>query len=361
MKKKILVGALVALFFMPAINVDAYQVETRGNINAGWPSTVNRYIIAHDTANMDAGVENEANNMLNNWQRQEAFTQYVVGGGGRVLQVAENGRIAWGAGDANPYAYAQVELANTSNKAMFKKDYAAYVNLLRDLARQINVTFDLDDPTGYGIKTHLWVTNNLGGNHTDPYGYLASWGISKAQFAQDLQTGLPEDGSEVIVNPGKPNKPKYKVGQHVRFTTIYKNPDAPISQHINAYTLWTQVGTITQKLDGRKNLYRIENSGKLLGYANDGDIAELWENSKPTPAKTFTIGVNEGIVLRNGTPSLSAPVYGIWPKGSQFKYDSVRVADGYVFLGGSDVNGTRIYIPVGPNDGNPSNTWGTGY
>ncbi|HBC4785315.1 TPA: SH3 domain-containing protein [Enterococcus faecalis] len=361
MKKKILVGALIALFFMPAINVNAYQVETRGNINAGWPMTINRYIIAHDTANMDAGVENEANNMLNNWQRQEAFTQYVVGGGGRVIQVAENGRIAWGAGDANPYAYAQVELANTSNKAMFKKDYAAYVNLLRDLARQINVTFDLDDPTGYGIKTHLWVTNNLGGNHTDPYGYLASWGISKAQFAQDLQTGLPEDGSDVIVNPGKPNAPKYKVGQNIRFTTIYKNPDAPISQHINADTLWTQVGTITQKLNGRKNLYRIENSGKLLGYANDGDIAELWGNSKPAPAKTFTIGVNEGIVLRNGAPSLSAPVYGVWPKGSQFKYDSVRVADGYVFLGGSDVNGTRIYIPVGPNDGNPSNTWGTGY
>lgn len=361
MKKKILVGALIALFFMPAINVDAYQVETRGNINAGWPSTVNRYIIAHDTANMDAGVENEANNMLNNWQRQEAFTQYVVGGGGRVIQVAEDGRIAWGAGDANPYAYAQVELANTSNKAMFKKDYAAYVNLLRDLARQINVTFDLDDPTGYGIKTHLWVTNNLGGNHTDPYGYLARWGISKAQFAQDLQTGLPEDGSEVIVNPGKPNKPKYKVGQNIRFTTIYKNPDAPIAQHVNADTLWTQVGTITQKLNGRKNLYRVENSGKLLGYANDGDIAELWKNSKPAPAKIFTIGVNEGIVLRTGSPSLYAPIYGVWPKGSQFRYDSVHVADGYVWLGGSDSNGTRIYIPVGPNDGNPSNTWGTGY
>ncbi|MES9249617.1 SH3 domain-containing protein, partial [Cutibacterium acnes] len=84
-----------------------------------------------------------------------------------------------------------------------------------------------------------------------------------------------------------------------------------------------------------KNLYRIENSGKLLGYANDGDIAELWENSKPTPAKTFTIGVNEGIVLRNGAPSLSAAVYGVWPKYSQFKYDSVHIADGYVFLGGS--------------------------
>ena len=45
------------------------------------------------------------------------------------------------------------------------------------------------------------------------------------------------------------------------------------------------MGTITQKLSGRKNLYRIENSGKLLGYANDGDIAELWESSKPNQQK----------------------------------------------------------------------------
>lgn len=298
--------------------------------------------------------------MKRNWT--SAYVSYFVGSGGRVKQLAPVGQIQWGAGaTANAKAYAQIELARTNNKETFKKDYAAYVNLIRDLATQIGATFDLDDGTGYGIVTHDWITKNWWGDHTDPYGYLAQWGISKAQLAQDLQTGLPEDGSEVIVNPGKPNKPKYKVGQHVRFTTIYKNPDAPINEHLNANTLWTQVGTITQKLDARKNLYRIENSGKLLGYANDGDIAELWENSKPTPAKTFIIGVNEGIVLRNGAPNLSAPVYGIWPKGSQFKYDSVRVADGYVFLGGSDVNGTRIYIPVGPNDGNPDNTWGTGY
>ena len=75
------------------------------------------------------------------------------------------------------------------------------------------------------------------------------------------------------------------------------------------------------------------------------------ESSKPTPAKTFTIGVNEGIVLRTGSPSLYSPVYGVWPKGTQFRYDSVRVSDGYVWLGGTDSNGTRIYIPVGPNDG----------
>ena len=66
-------------------------------------------------------------------------------------------------------------------------------------------------------------------------------------------------------------------------------------------------------------------------------------------------------MLRTGSPSLYSPVYGVWPKGAQFRYDSVHVADGYVWLGGTDSNGTRIHIPVGPNDGNPDNTWGTGY
>ena len=63
-------------------------------------------------------------------------------------------------------------------------------------------------------------------------------------------------------------------------------------------------------------------------------------------------------MLRTGSPSLYSPVYGVWPKGTQFRYDSVRVSDGYVWLGGTDSNGTRIYIPVGPNDGDKNNIWG---
>ncbi|MCU2257735.1 SH3 domain-containing protein [Enterococcus faecalis] len=363
MKKQVklfILGTMLSSLLLPA-SANAYEVEHRGNINAGWSRTTGQYIIAHDTANLDAGIDNEANNMLNNWQRQEAFTQYVVGGGGRVIQVAENGRVSWGAGNANPYAYSQVELANTSNAELFKKDYPVYINLLRDLANQIGATYDLDDATNYGIKTHKWVTDNIWGNHTDPYGYLASWGISKAQFQKDLMTGLPENGSSTPVNPVKPKLKEYKVNQNVLVTSIYKTPDAPINEHIDASKLWTQVGTITKKLNGHKNLYKIENSGKLLGYANAGDIAGLWENKPVKQSKVFTITVPEGIVLRAGQPSLSAPIYGVWGKGATFRYDSVFTEDGFVWLGGSDSQGTRIFIPVGENDGNPSNVWGTGY
>ncbi|MCU6361360.1 N-acetylmuramoyl-L-alanine amidase, partial [Enterobacter quasiroggenkampii] len=121
--------------------------------------------------------------------------------------------------------YAQIELARTNNAATFKKDYAAYVNLARDLAQNIGADFSLDDGTGYGIVTHDWITKNWWGDHTDPYGYLARWGISKAQLAQDLQTGVSETGETVIIQPGKPNAPKYQVGQAIRFTSIYPTPD----------------------------------------------------------------------------------------------------------------------------------------
>ena len=158
---------------------------------------------------------------------------------------------------------------------------------------------------------------------------FSALGISKAQLAQDLQTGVSETGETVIIQPGKPNAPKYQVGQAIRFTSIYPTPDALINEHLSAEALWTQVGTITAKLPDRQNLYRVENSGHLLGYVNDGDIAELW---RPQTKKSFLIGVDEGIVLRAGQPSLLAPIYGIWPKNTRFYYDTFYIADGYVLL-----------------------------
>ena len=104
MKKQVklfILGAMLSGLLLPA-SANAYEVEHRGNINAGWVPTTGQYIIAHDTANLDAGIDNEANNMLNNWQRQEAFTQYVVGGGGRDIQEAENEHVTRGARNANP-------------------------------------------------------------------------------------------------------------------------------------------------------------------------------------------------------------------------------------------------------------------
>lgn len=167
----------------------AYTVEKR--LIAGLPKIAlkGKYlIVAHETANDKSTIDNEVSFMTRNWQN--AFVTHFVGGGGRVVQVAPVGYVQWGAGNANGYAYAQVELCRTKDKAQFAKDYAVYCQLLADLAKQAGIPVTLDTgtkATDKGIKSHKWVSDNLGGTtHQDPYAYLASWGITKAQFAADL-------------------------------------------------------------------------------------------------------------------------------------------------------------------------------
>jgi len=154
------------------------------------------FIIAHDSGNpSNAGsdsLEREVSFMTRNWKN--AFVSHWVGGGGRIVQVAEQGKLQYGAGPrANPYAYAQVELARTNNIETFKKDYAAYVWLLRKLANDAGIPVTLDTGsrvTDKGIKTHDWIRKNIGGTvHSDPYAYLASFGISRAQFKKDIEKG----------------------------------------------------------------------------------------------------------------------------------------------------------------------------
>ena len=118
---------------------------------------------------------------------------YVVGDGGHVYQVGKPGYVSWGAGSyANSNSPVQVELAHSTSAAQFKIDYATYIALLRNSARQFGIPIRVDK--GSGIISHLYVTQHFWGNHTDPYGYLASWGISKAQFAHDIAYGVNASG-----------------------------------------------------------------------------------------------------------------------------------------------------------------------
>lgn len=154
-----------------------------------------RFIIAHESGNSKNtgtnALENEIKYMSRNAKEGGAFTSHWVGGGGRIVQLAQTNLIQYGAGaHANPYAYAQVELARTTDKQQFKKDYAAYVWLLRTLATQASLPLTLNTGKSIqdrGIKTHHWVSQHLGGTtHTDPDSYLASFGISLAQFGADI-------------------------------------------------------------------------------------------------------------------------------------------------------------------------------
>lgn len=174
----------------------SYVIEKQ--IMSGLPNqelTAVKYVVAHESGNgSNTGpnaLENEIAYMNRN--KANAFVSHWVGGGGRIVQVAPVNRVQYGCGPkGNPYSYAQVELARTADKEQFKKDYAAYIWLLRKLAIEAGIPTVLDG-SGNGIKSHRWIAENLGGTtHKDPFDYLKSMGITEAQFQQDIKNGLEE-------------------------------------------------------------------------------------------------------------------------------------------------------------------------
>ncbi|KMY32382.1 N-acetylmuramoyl L-alalanine amidase [Lysinibacillus xylanilyticus] len=173
-----------------------YTIEQR--LMSGLPNmalTAIKYVIAHESSNENNfgpdALENEIKYM--NLNKANAFTSHWVGNGGRIVQVAPVNKVQYGCGPkGNPLSYAQVELARTNDKEQFKKDYASYIWLLRKLANDAGIPVVLDS-IGNGIKSHRWITDNLGGTtHRDPYAYFLSMGISEAQFKQDILNGINE-------------------------------------------------------------------------------------------------------------------------------------------------------------------------
>ncbi|WP_144788235.1 peptidoglycan recognition family protein [Lysinibacillus fusiformis] len=171
-----------------------YPIEKR--LMSGLPNyalTSVKYVIAHESGNPNNcgpnALENEIAYMNRN--KANAFTSHWVGGGGKIVQIAPVNRVQYGCGPkGNPLSYAQVELARTNDKDQFKKDYAAYIWLLRELAKEACIPVVLDG-TGNGIKSHRWITDNLKGTtHRDPFSYLESMGITEEQFKKDILNGL---------------------------------------------------------------------------------------------------------------------------------------------------------------------------
>ncbi|WP_185830555.1 LysM peptidoglycan-binding domain-containing protein [Siminovitchia terrae] len=201
-----------------------YKIEKR--IIPGLPNiplTAIRFVVGHESGNPNNtgpnSLEAEINFMTRNFRN--AFTFHWVGGGGRIVQLAPVGRMQYGAGPkANPYSYAHVELARTRDPETFKKDYAAYIWLLRHLADQAGIPKKLDEGTSAtkGIKSHDWIRRNLGGTtHTDPFGYLAQFGVTAAQFKRDVENGIgvakPAD-KPAVSKPAANNKPASTTGAH---------------------------------------------------------------------------------------------------------------------------------------------------
>lgn len=161
------------------------------------------YIIAHEAGNPnntgDNSLENEVRYMTNNWRK--AFTHFWVGNKA-IVQLAEDGYLAYGAGGyMNPHSPVQVEVARVDTKEEFDEAYKRYIWLLRHMADKYGIPKTLDSNDRRGIKTHEWVTKNLGGTtHVDPYGYFEKWGITRAQFKRDVENGIADKEVVTVSN-----------------------------------------------------------------------------------------------------------------------------------------------------------------
>ncbi|MEE6728368.1 peptidoglycan recognition family protein [Pediococcus pentosaceus] len=184
--------------------------------------TSNNVIIAHATGTYAPAVNN-AIFEKRTWYSNGAYVQYIVGDGGKIYRVGAEGYQAWGAGSwANANAPVQIELAQTYSSSEFKQDYITYVNLLRSSAIKYGIPTDVDSSAWRGVKSHLWITNNVWGDHTDPYGYLASHGITKAQFAHHVKYGFSSSGNNVNPTPTPTPKPTNKKAVHVTYALHQK-------------------------------------------------------------------------------------------------------------------------------------------
>lgn len=244
--------------------------------------TKNNVIIAHATG-VYAPAENVAIFEKREWDSSESYVQYIVGDGGKVYAVGQEGYVAWGAGEwANENAPVQVELAQTYSDSQFKKDYQTYVNLLRDSAKKWNIPTSLDSNEYRGIKSHVWITNHVWGNHVDPYGYLSTHGISQTQFAHDLQYGFGSSSSDSSnntsndsnknnannsnkndSNSNKNNSSKINVGDKVTIKTSAKH-------WATGQSIYSAVKGKTYKvmqINGNKLLL-----DKVISWINKGDV-----------------------------------------------------------------------------------------
>lgn len=135
-------------------------------------------------------------------------------------------------------------------------------------------------------------------------GRLAGWGsnLDLNVFYGDRNAWLAYAGANGTSKPNPtlpPAKPttsyKYKVGQHIKYSTIYISSAAPNVEAIPASQMVTAIGTIVKIQQGAKNPYLINNNGTDLGWVNDGDIREVLNpdgsSNQPTApqAKSYTV------------------------------------------------------------------------
>ncbi|WP_419154083.1 hypothetical protein [Weissella viridescens] len=250
----------------------------------------------HSTANTSATMQNEATYMARNYNA--ANYTHIVGwnyetGRAESWELMPKGGAYDLGGDWNWEGWASIEFSeNIPNQAAFKQAYQAYIDTARQMANEVGANYALDDGTGIGLITHGSASvSGHGSDHNDPLPFLARWGVSKAQFARDLKTGVAFSGTSNQVKPTQPTKQKPTTND-----VDYMRQYGEVAWNKKWFTI-----NETTTISGLKQVYSNQLAGKTSnGYATKDE----W--------------------LSNGIP-----VDGINRKGDklQFKQNQMKIVD----------------------------------
>lgn len=200
--------AVAAAFLVAPITAQAYTVNNDYAFSSSMGDTgtlrARQSVTIHATGNLGPSAENTAIYEHREWNSSQAYVTDIVGADNNSangknsvdFKVGQEDYPSWGVGyTGNQVSVAQIELAETSDWEQFRNDYATYIQVIINYCDKYSLPRDLD--TGYGVNSHNYFTQTYGEtDHTDPYGYLSSWGVSKAQLQQDLYNGYSSVGGE---------------------------------------------------------------------------------------------------------------------------------------------------------------------
>ncbi|PEJ62428.1 N-acetylmuramoyl-L-alanine amidase [Bacillus toyonensis] len=228
-------------------------------------------VVAHSTATPEAPAINIRNYEARTWRN--AFVHYATDWD-ETIQIASTKYRAWGAGQAANARFVHVELSETSDPIKFKKSYERYVKLLAKILKDRNIH------PSVGLWTHKDITYKLGGtDHEDPQGYLASHGVSEAQFRSDVLKAYNGHSVTVEVKPQQPSESvtdvtgvAYIDGLNVNLRSGPSTSNDVIRklQKGESYKVWGKVGNWLN-LGGNQWIY---NDSSYIRYKEESSSVE---------------------------------------------------------------------------------------
>jgi len=374
------VGALSSVGAVGAIQASPTQTPISNLPFTGYAN--NKIVVLHDSGNdNNAGANslwNEVNFMRNNYT--SAFVSDFVGSGGQWAQLAPVGRVQWGAlSTGNQNAYAQIELAHTTNSATFKKDYAQYVYVANLRLKQAGLPLTVDTSAPTGAKTHQWVTTNYWwdyGNHSDPYAYLARFGVTRAMLAHDVATGVSSLGGSGSTtgntgNSGNTNTGSNGVRGSFTFSSTTNVRTAPsLSASVTAqYSAGQTVNYIGSLQAEGYTWLKYANYGGQYRYVakiNGSNTSSNTGSNTSSSSGSATTG-NSGTWVFPSTTNIRSGagtgyrVIGQYNAGQSVRYVGTVQADGYTWAKYLSYSGQYHYVAMlGSGSGSPSSVANSG-